>query len=376
MEKVVKVGFIGLSMRGRDLLSAFLSDKKTNVKITAMCDLDEKKIADCKEYLEKEHNITDAVFYTDYKEMLKSDVEAVIVATDRDTHSIISSDAMYAGKHVLCEIPNIKNYDDARLLIKAVKDNPKSKFMVAENCCYWLFIQTWKKMYEDGLLGDIVCGEADYIHPSTQMKLDPEKDTAPMTWRSFMPSIHYPTHDLGPLLYIMGDTCTEITGFEPDFNPLEKFRPANPNGMLIAKTKKGAMIKIFVGFGLHKTNGCHNFVMYGTKGSVENERFGPFHKRGTIADLVSIPNMNHGMTLPVGMGDFESESGHGGGDLRMMNDFIDCIINDREPDLGLEFGLNIAIPGLLAHLSAEQGGKTFKMPTMEEIMNGTADPEL
>ena len=136
------------------------------------------------------------------------------------------------------------------------------------------------------------------------------------------------------------------------------------------------MLKIIVGFGLHKTNGCHNFVMYGTKGSVENERFGPFHKRGTIADLVSIPNMNQGMTLPVGMGDFESEFGHGGGDLRMMNDFIDCIINDREPDLGLEFGLNIAIPGLLAHLSAEQGGKTFKMPTMEEIMNGTADPEL
>ena len=97
MEKVVKVGFIGLSMRGRDLLMAFLSDKKTNIKITAMCDLDEKKIADCKEYLEKEHNITDAVFYTDYKEMLKSDVEAVIVATDRDTHSIISADAMYAG---------------------------------------------------------------------------------------------------------------------------------------------------------------------------------------------------------------------------------------------------------------------------------------
>ena len=43
--------------------------------------------------------------------------------------------------------------DNARRLaeLKAItKAHPELIYMAAENCCYWAFIETWKKMHEDG----------------------------------------------------------------------------------------------------------------------------------------------------------------------------------------------------------------------------------
>ncbi len=374
MDKTIKFGLIGLGPRGKSLLKTLIESKNPSVEIFAVCDQSSQKLDDFKDWLENEHGIYGVKYYKDYEDMLEySGVEAVIVATNVETHAMISAACINAGVHTICEIPIINNYDDARKLITAVRNNPEVKFMVAENCCYWAFIESWKSMYESGLLGDVVMAEADYIHRSKLMDTPDKKDVV-FTWRSFLPAIHYPTHDLGPLLYIMDDVCTEITGFEPELHPLKKVRPANPNGMLIAKTKKGAIIKIFVGFGIHRTQGGHNFVIYGTKGSVENERIGSHDTRETFADLAAIPNTHSSLHIPVTTGN--SSAAHGGGDMRMLNDFVDCLVKDRKPKLDLEYGINISIPGLLAHLSAEQGGKPFKMPTIDEIMEGKTDPVL
>lgn len=371
MEKI-KVGCVGLGHRGQHLFKTLL--KCENVVPYAVCDLEQERIDETKAWLEKDFNATDIQYFTSYEEMFKSDVDAVIVATHVATHAIIASAALYAKKHVLCEIPNIANIEEARMLAKAVKDNPDAKFMVAENCCYWGFINTYKQMYDQGLLGDVVYAESDYIHADGAAKnlLNMEEYAKkPKTWRSYLPAITYLTHNLGPLLYITGDVCTEICGFIPDNNPYGEHHPGPPNGAAMIKTKKGALLKIFIGFCFHKREFGHNFILYGTRGCVENQRTGPFNDRQSIADLSVMPNAHAAATIPVTAGyPGASTEGHGGADIKMMEAFVDCVENNKEPELGIEFGINISLPGIYADLSSREHGKMYKMPTLEEILNG------
>lgn len=357
MNKKIKVGCIGVGSRGAFLYSTLIANP--NVEPYAVCDTNVIALNTYKKVLKDEKNISGVKYFTDYKELLKSDVEAVIVATHVSTHCDISIDCLNAGKHVLCEIPNISSVDEAKKLYRAVKANPNQKFMVAENCCYWAFIHSWKKMYEDGLLGDIVYAESNYLHAHKEVVPNGE-----MTWRSYMPSITYMTHNLGPLLYIMGDTCDEITGFIPGINPIEDVHPAPSNGVAMIKTKKGALIKIFIGFGVHHRSN-HQFEVYGSKGSLITQRG---KDRITLADIESIPNTHSQIEIPIRTGfPNASTEGHGGADPKMMEAFVDCILKDEKPPLDIEFGINIALPGIFADLSSREGGKVYKMPDMEEL---------
>ena len=360
----IKIGCIGLGGRGAGMYKMWI--KNPDVIPYAVCDQNPEKLEQMKKTLEGE-GLKDIKYFTTIDEFLKSDVEAVLVATDVATHSEISIQCLDAGKHVLCEIPNIASMEEAKKLNRAVKAHPELKFMVGENCCYWAFINTWKKLYEDGKLGDAVYAESDYIHyhdtPELQQYDDEGKPI--LNWRSYLTSMNYLTHNLGPLLYIMDDTCDEITGFFPDINPIEACHPAPPNGVLVIKTKKGALIKLFIGFGVpHMMR--HNFALYGSKGSLEYRR--RREEQGTLAFFADVPNCRSEIVIPVNDGyPGASQEGHGGCDPKLMEAFINCIIDDTKPPLDIEFGINIAIPGILAEESAKNGGKTIKMPDMSEF---------
>jgi len=365
MGKLIKVGCIGLGPRGSYVFKLLLENP--NVTVTAICDQNSDKIDEFKKWLKEEKEISEVAAFTSYEELLKSDVEAVLVATHVETHADIAAAALMAKKHVLCEIPNIASIEEAKLLAKAVKENPEVKFMVAENCCYWGFINSWKKLYEEGLLGDVVYAESDYIHMTSCWNLT-EEEQQNLPWRAYLPSITYLTHNLGPLLYILNDTCKEVIGFIPDKNPLEKVHPAPVNGVAMIKTQKGALIKIFVGFGVHKRQGGHNFAVYGDKGYLETNRSDG--DKYTLGDFSVIPNTFSDIKIPINYGyPGESTEGHGGADVKMVNDFVDCIMEDRLPALGIEFGINIALPGIFANLSSREHGKLYTMPTVEEILN-------
>lgn len=356
MDKKVKVGCIGLGPRGLSVLeSSIITNKK--IELYAVCDAKPEAIEGFKEKFKNESFISEIKYFSTYKEMLESDVEAVYVATDISTHCDISIDCLNAGKHVLCEIPNIANEEDAKRLKDAVVANPKQKFMVAENCCYWAFIESWKEMYDKGLLGDIVYAESDYIHMHKSTLCNGK-----LGWRAYLASVTYLTHNLGPLLYIMGDRCEEVTGFIPNINPIEEIHPGPPNGLAVIKTKKGALIKIYIGFGIHHMY-AHNFAVYGSKGSLENQRGKEIKKVNTMACLDSIPYTHEAVEIPITVNSpGASAIGHGGADPKMFDAFVDCIINDEKPPLDIDFGIDIALSGIYADISSRNGGKMFKIP--------------
>ena len=358
MEKL-KIGCVGLR-RGRYLITNLLY--MDGVEIRAICDQDTSRLDSAKEFFEKEKKVENLLAFERFEDILNSDVDALVIATEAAAHVRMSVQALDAGKHVLSEIPAINTVEEAKTIRAAVNRNPHLKYMVGENCCYWAFIETWKKMYEQGMFGDVWHAEAEYLHNVVDLMRD--KDGNP-TWRASYDAIQYLTHDLGPLLYILDDRCVSVTGHAPKINPIAEHSTGTPNELAVFTTAKGATIKILVSFGLVQEPARHNFILYGSKGTIETARMG---EERCYAYLKDIPNTRGPIEIPLGSSYPNASSailgGHGGGDYYMMKAFVDCILNDEKPPIDVDLGIRISIPGIFAHESTKRGGVPVKI---EEI---------
>ncbi|MCQ2445702.1 MAG: Gfo/Idh/MocA family oxidoreductase, partial [Clostridia bacterium] len=117
MDRIVKIGIIGCGgiANGKHMPSL---KQVPGVEMVAFCDI----IPERAEKAAKEYGVPGAKVYTDYKELLKDqEIEVVHVCTPNREHSQITVDALYAGKHVMCEKPMAKNAADAKKMFDAAK---------------------------------------------------------------------------------------------------------------------------------------------------------------------------------------------------------------------------------------------------------------
>ncbi len=366
-DRVLKVGVVGLR-RGRDIVNSIVGEP--NMRLYAICDADEERLEDAKKHFEGK-GVEDLQCFTSYEEFLKSDVEAVVVASGVDRHVAMSIQAMDAGKHVLSEIPVVNTIEEAKILKDAVKSHPELKYFAGENCCFWRFVDEWKKLIEKGYVGDPVYIEGDYLHHTYTEKPGPLSlnPDGTLNWRADLNAIQYLTHELGPILYMLGDDrVVSVCGFAPGFETVPwKQGRGQSNEVAMFRTAKGALIKIFIGFGVH----CgfdHNFVVYGSKGTIETDRremvvnahsYGRFHDIKDISpDKIELPYT----TQYPG----EKDDGHGGADTQMMKAFAKCIIEDTKPAVDIDMGIQMSIAGIYAHESAMNGGVPIEIPSFDD----------
>lgn len=352
-EKKVKIGIVGM-MRGRGLADSMLGE--SNMVLRAICDKDLTRLESAKDHFEREMGVKDLLCFESYDELLASDVEAVVIATGVDVHVPMAVQALDAGKHVLSEIPAVNSIEEARILKDATNRHPELKYMAGENCVFWRFVQEWKKIIDKGLIGEPVIIEAEYLHHEynsiEKWKSNHDADGKP-NWRVYLNAIQYLTHELGPILYMLGDDrCVSVNGFAPDFETVP-YKVGKSNEMAVFKTAKGAIIKIFIGFGVH-VGKDHNFTIYGTKGSLETDRSKNVYEAHSF--LRSYELIQEKIELPISASyPDQNDIGHGGGDTRMMRAFAECIIEDTKSPIDVDMGIQMSIAGLCAQESVEKG---------------------
>ena len=357
-KKIVKLGVVGLK-RGGYVAGTVIGD--SNVVITAIADKDPEALKACKEDYEKK-GAKDFLCFDNYEDLLKTDIDAVYIATDKPLHTKHTLMALEAGKHVISEIPVIETLEEAKILRDAVKAHPELKYMAGENCFYWAFIEAWKKMREDGKFGDILYAESEYLHSTHPDKLQPYPENH---WRKTLPAIAYLTHNLGPLLYIMDDECVSVSCMAPTAAKYNPHRVADANGIAIFRTKKGAVIRILIGFGMY-VGFDHNFALYGTRGTVLTDKTKPLSEAHSFAKMYEIPDtFEKFFEIPITYSRTNETEGHGGADAVMIRDFIKCIIEDTKPPIDVDMGIRISLPGIIAAESAKRGGELLEIPVIE-----------
>ena len=134
------------------------------------------------------------------------------------------------------------------------------------------------------------------------------------------------------------------------------------NGIAIFRTAKGAVIRVFIGFGMY-VGYDHNFALYGTRGSILTDKTKPLEEATSFAKLYEVPNtFEKYFEIPVKLSNNGDVYGHGGVDGTMMRDFIKCIIEDTAPPIDVEMGIRISLPGIIAAESAKRGGELLQIP--------------
>lgn len=119
----VTVGLIGAGNRGSGV--AELMAKHTQARFTAFCDLIDSRMAEAA----KRTGSNEPAFYNDYRRLLESKVDAVIIATPVYLHPEHFEAAAKAGKHIYIEKPAGVDVDGCKRIMRAA-DSMDRKFNV------------------------------------------------------------------------------------------------------------------------------------------------------------------------------------------------------------------------------------------------------
>ena len=152
--KRVKTAVVGLNRGG--VLAGHILHTAHSLELVAVCDKDRAKA----DKFALEHDVP--AVYSSLEELLRTDVETVILATPIPEHAEHVVASLGAGKHVLSEVTSATTMEDCLRIAEAVR-TAKGKYMMEENYCYYRPLTIVQNMIRAGLFGDIYYGESDYL---------------------------------------------------------------------------------------------------------------------------------------------------------------------------------------------------------------------
>ncbi len=199
----VRVGFIGLGMRGPGAVQRFTHIDGT--KIVALCDLRPECVENAQKILTNA-GLPEAAAYSGSEDAWKQlcerdDIDLVYIATDWKHHAPMAIYAMEHGKHVAIEVPAAMSMDEIWALINT-SEKTRKHCMQLENCVYDFFELTTLNMAQQGLFGEILHVEGSYIH-----NLEDFWGAYWNNWRLDYNRTHrgdvYPTHGIGPACQLL-----------------------------------------------------------------------------------------------------------------------------------------------------------------------------
>ena len=393
---VVRVGFIGLGMRGPGAVERFTH--LDGVEIKAICDLHPKRVEKSQAILKKA-GLPEAATYTGSEEAWKElcdrpDIDLVYIATDWARHAPMMIYAMQKGKHVACEVPAVTSLQEAWDVVNTA-ERTQRHCMMLENCVYDFFELTTLNMAQQGLFGEVLSAKGAYIH-----NLEPFWKYYEGNWRLKFNQEHrgdvYATHGLGPACWVLnihrGDRMEYLTSMDVPATSLPRFMKQKM-GVENPVVKNGEMTQTLIKTALGKTIYIeHNVTSYrpydrmyqviGSDGFANKYPVEGYALRPTEQNLKAVPNHED-----LKSHDFVSEAtktelmnkyqhpiqkeiaekakqvgGHGGMDFIMDYRLIYCLRNGLPLDMDVYDLAEWSTMGELTRLSLEHQSAPVAMP--------------
>lgn len=183
----VNIALIGAGGMGtQDTLVAL---KQPGIKLVAVCDLYDGRLADAKKAWGAD------IFTTRvYKEILnRKDIDAVIVATPDHWHQQISVDAMHAGKHVYCEKPMVHSISEGPVVIKAQQETGKV-FQVGSQGVSSLGNEKARELLQSGAIGQLNYAEGFWARRDPlevwQYPIPDDASVQTVDWETYISNTH------------------------------------------------------------------------------------------------------------------------------------------------------------------------------------------
>ena len=201
MEKVVKLGIIGLGARAETLLATLDALRNQDIEVTAICDVLPERVEKILGILAS-RNAPKPETYNDYRQLIASpNVDAVLVPTSWNSHLKIAEDAMAHGKYVGIEVGGASSVDELWHLVHAAESTGVSCMML-ENCCYGRNELMALNFVRKGMFGELIHCSCGYEHDLSEMaRMDNRVEREAHNFRRC--GDLYPTHGIGPIAKIL-----------------------------------------------------------------------------------------------------------------------------------------------------------------------------
>lgn len=230
---VVRVGFVGLGMRGPGAVERFTH--LDGVEIRALCDLLPERVDSAQQILARQGLPVAAQYRGEegWRELCeRDDIDLVYICTPWQLHVPMAVYAMEHGKHVAVEVPAATSLAECWQLVD-VAEKTQRHCMMLENCVYDFFELTTLNMAQQGLFGEVLHTEGAYIH-----NLEPFWDEYQGNWRLDFNQSHrgdvYATHGLGPACQLLdihrGDRMQRLVSMDT----------RSVEGLRVSREKMGA----------------------------------------------------------------------------------------------------------------------------------------
>ena len=201
----VRVGVVGCGSRGLGMINRV--GKLPGVTVTAVCDINDAKIASARKSLAKQKQPEPKVYKGPeaFRALCDSgDVDVVYNSTPWQLHMPVALAAMNAGKHVLTEVTSAMTVEDCWQMVETAEKR-KVHCMQLENCIYGELEMLTFNLVRQGVLGEVMHAEGAYNHDGRNMANDlyPAYQYWRYDWYRDHAGNPYPTHGLVPLCLTM-----------------------------------------------------------------------------------------------------------------------------------------------------------------------------
>ncbi|MCG9729763.1 Gfo/Idh/MocA family oxidoreductase [Shewanella sp. Isolate13] len=386
----VRVGFIGVGQRGSGHVKHFCHID--GVEIKAICDTDAQVLDSSIDFVVAQ-GLPKPARYTGseqaYKDLLdRDDIDIVIISTPWEWHAPMAIHTMESGKHAFVEVPLALTVEECWQIVDTAERTQKNCMMM-ENVNYGRDELMVLNMVRQGLFGELLHGEAAYIHELRwQMK---EIDSKTGSWRTYWHTKRngnlYPTHGLGPVSQYMninrGDRFDYLTSmsspalgralyakreFPADH---ERNQLSYINGDIntsLIKTVKGRTIMVQHDTTTPRPYSRHNLIQ-GTNGvfagfpnriAIEKGGAGNYHKWDM--DMAKwYAKYDHPLWIQMGE-QAERNGGHGGMDFLMLWRMVYCLRNAEPLDQDVYDGAAWSVVNILSEESVNNRSNSVNFP--------------
>ena len=383
----IRVGFVGIGGRGFALLQLLLEQKHVEVK--AVCDLLEDRVHLAQEATVKAGQPRPTGYFPDERDFERlcdrDDLDLVVTATPWRWHVPVCVSAMKSGHHAATEIPAAVTIDECWEMVETAEKTNRHCVML-ENCCYGRTEMMVLNMVRQGVLGELVHGEAGYMHELREDRelLGPNGE---VRWRLEQMIRRdgnlYPTHGLGPVAQCMDinrgdqfDYLVSMSSVSKGLNVYyaDRFGKNHPLAnqdyaigdvnVTMIRTKMGRTITVGHDTQLPRPYSRINMIQ-GTKGIVQG-----------YPDRIALESNSHGHNWEA-IDQYQDQyehplwkklnreakgKGHGGMDYMEIHRLVECLHSGIEPDMDVYDAAAWSVISELSEQSVAQRSRPVDVP--------------
>lgn len=397
----IKVGIVGLGQFSPQFIELFQAHP--GVAEVYVCDIVPERL----ERVATDFGISGA--FSDFDELLTSDVDAVAIFTQRWLHGPMTIAALERGKHVYSAVPMGVSVEEIEQILTLVESTGLT-YLTGETSYYYPAVVYCRDKWRGQQFGDFVFGEGEYVHDMSHGFYDAFKYSGGENWKptASVPPMYYPTHSIASVLAVTGSHATSVScvGFVDRENDgvfdaqVSMWGNTFSNETALFTTADGGSMRIneMRRIGVPNERPEVRLSLFGTRGSFEQQTgsavwqdLDSFHdvlpeittasgsagghqrqddwlaRAGVSEELQGSFRSGfapiHDLERHVLPPEFEGRhNGHEGSHQFLVNDYVTACVTGGIPALNAWTAARYTVPGLVAHESALRGGERLPVP--------------